>query len=250
MTIVELRERLSSSRVTVGSWLQIPSPDVAEIMAAGDFDWLTIDMEHGAFDWTTLPNMIRAIEAGGVVPLVRIPDQSRTSCARALDSGAQGLIVPNVISADQIESVVAAASWPPAGTRGVGFSRANGYGRDFDTYCPWAQTPFIVAIIEHVAALQELENILRTAGLDAIFIGPYDLSASMGRPGDISSTEFEDVLSAILSTAQLMGVPVGVHVVEPSPDALAKRVSQGYQFIAYSMDSVFLRRASSTEAPS
>jgi 2-dehydro-3-deoxyglucarate aldolase len=241
MTIVELRERLSSSGVTVGSWLQIPSPDVAEIMAAGDFDWLTIDMEHGAFDWSTLPNMIRAIESGGVVPLVRIPDQSRTSCARALDSGAQGLIVPNITSAAQIQAVIEAASWPPTGTRGVGFSRANGFGSLFESYRERAQHPFIVAIIENVKALNSLEDLCRIQGVDVVFVGPYDLSASLGATGNFYSERFRTTIAQVLKIAKNLGRPVGVHVISPTREALNESIEAGFQFIASASDAIFLR---------
>jgi len=241
MTLSELRKLLSSGGVSIGSWLQIPSPDVAEVMSTGDFDWLTIDMEHGAFDWSTLPNMIRAIETGGAVPLVRIPDQSRTSCAQALDSGAQGLIVPNITTAAQIQAVIDAASWPPSGTRGVGFSRANGFGRTFESYRESAQHPFIVAIIENVKALNGLEAICRIQGLDVVFVGPYDLSASLGDPGNFHSEQFSTTVSQVLEVSKRLDKPVGIHVIEPSRKVLNESIAAGFQFIASASDAIFLR---------
>jgi 2-dehydro-3-deoxyglucarate aldolase len=239
-----LRAALSRGDACIGSWLQIPSPDVAEIMAQGDFEWIAVDMEHGAFDWSTLPNVLRAIELGGAVPLVRLADQSPVSCARALDCGAFGLIVPNITTQAQVEAVIASSSWPPAGSRGVGFSRANGFGKKFKEYVETAQRPFIVAMIENVSALHELPQICNVPGLDAIFIGPYDLSASLGTPGDFVNPIYREALRSIIEIVKEAKVSLGTHIVDANPVLVTVAISEGFTFVAYSTDSIFLREAS------
>jgi 2-dehydro-3-deoxyglucarate aldolase len=145
-----------------------------------------------------------------------------------------------VDSASQLLAVRDACRWPPAGTRGVGFSRANLFGKYFAEYAAEAQAPLLVAMIEHVRAVDELPQILAVEGLDAILIGPYDLSASIGQTGKFDSPEFIALMMAIKSAAYAARISCGIHVVEPSAEELRRRCAEGFGFLAYSLDSVFL----------
>jgi len=241
--IREIRERLGSGGHTIGSWMQIPHPSIAEIMGQAGYDWIAVDMEHGAIGVQQLPDLFRALELGGTLPLARIAEGSPKECKQALDAGAGGIIVPMIESAEQMIAVRNACRWPPAGTRGVGFSRANLFGKHFDSYGAEAQAPLLVAMIENRRAAENLERILAVDGLDAILIGPYDLSASMGLTAQFDSPEFKGMMDRIHHLCGRYRVPCGLHVVMPQPEVLAERIAEGYRFVAYSIDAVFLNKS-------
>jgi 2-dehydro-3-deoxyglucarate aldolase len=246
--IRDIRTRLKSGGHSIGSWIQIPHASIAEIMGQAGYDWIAVDLEHGSVSTAQLPDLFRALELGGTLPLVRLARGHAKDCKQALDAGAGGVIVPAVESAAQLEAMRNACRWPPAGTRGVGFSRANLFGKHFDAYRTEAQAPLLVAMIEHVRAIDNLEAIVAVEGLDALFIGPYDLSASMGLTGEFGHRDFQAALERIRSLAAQSRTPCGVHVVAPSREELAQRLADGYRFIAYSIDSVFLNHAASKPA--
>jgi len=240
--INEIRRKLQNGGHSVGSWLQIPHPSVAEIMGQAGYDWVAVDMEHGAFSTHQLPDLFRALELGGTLPLVRLAQGHYKDCKQALDAGAGGVIVPMVESAAQLLSVRDACRWPPAGTRGVGFSRANLFGKHFDAYRQEAQAPLLVAMIEHFRAVAELDRILEVEGLDAIMIGPYDLSASMGLTAQFDHPDFQSIMKQIRELAASKQIASGLHVVQPRHDELKMRIQEGYRFLAYSIDAVMLQK--------
>lgn len=241
-TIAALRRKLAGGGVSIGSWMQLPHASVAEIMGRAGYDWVALDLEHGAFGVQQLPDMCRALELGGTLPLVRLAQGHPKDCKQALDAGAGGVIVPMVESAEQLDMVGNACRWPPAGRRGVGFSRANLFGADFEAYSREAQAPLLVAQIEHHRAVENLEAITRVAGLDALLVGPYDLSASIGRTAEFEHPEFRALMQRIRSASQQAGMPCGLHVVAPSPEELKQRQDEGFRFLAYSIDAVILNQ--------
>ena len=240
LTIQNLRARLSAGGTSVGSWMQIPHASIAEIMGRAGYDWIAIDLEHGAIAVHQLPDLCRAIELGNTLPMVRLAQGHPKDCKQALDAGVGGVIVPMVESAEQLDEIGKACRWPPAGRRGVGFSRANLFGRDFESYAREAQAPLLVAMIENYRAVDDLAAITRVAGLDALLIGPYDLSSSIGRTGDFAHPEFEALMNRIRVACGDAGMACGVHVVAPSPQELQGRQAEGFRFLAYSIDAVIL----------
>jgi 2-dehydro-3-deoxyglucarate aldolase len=243
-----LRARLRAGGATVGSWMQLPDASVAEIMGQAGYDWVALDLEHGAIGVHQLPDLCRALELGGTLPLVRLAEGHQTACKQALDAGAGGVIVPMIESAVGLAAVRDACRWPPAGNRGVGFSRANLFGRHFDDYRHEAQAPLLVAMIENQRAMADLPAIVAVEGLDAVLIGPYDLSASIGRTGEFTHPEFEAQMKRIREVTAAAGIACGIHVVAPSPDDLRARHAAGFRFLAYSIDSVFLNHAAGRPA--
>jgi 2-dehydro-3-deoxyglucarate aldolase len=239
-----IRQTLAHKKPSIGSWMQIPHSSLAEIMGQAGYDWVAVDMEHGAISVHQLPDLFRALELGGTLPLVRLAQGHDKDCKQALDAGAGGVIVPMVESAEQLIAVRDACRWPPAGTRGVGFSRANLFGANFEAYREEAQAPLLIAMIENILAVDCLEEILAVDGLDAILIGPYDLSASMGITAQFENASFAAVMERIRNLCSSSNIPCGIHVVMPDSDALKQRVKEGYSFIAYSIDSVFLNSIS------
>lgn len=245
--ISKIRKQLSSGLYSVGSWIQIPDSSIAEIMGKSGYDWVAVDLEHGSVSVSQLPNLFRAIELGGTLPLARVAQGSTKDCKQALDAGAGGIIIPMIESAKQLSEVISACRWPPSGTRGVGFSRANTFGKYFESYFDEAQNPLIVAMIEHINAVNDLDEILNVDGLDAIFVGPYDLSASMGITGKFDELDFVNAIEKIKSLCAERNIACGMHIVKPDSDLLKSRIAEGYQFIAYSIDSVFI--TTSAEIP-
>jgi len=239
----DLRRLLASRQATVGSWMQIPDASVAEIMGRAGYDWVAVDLEHGSISIHQLPDLFRSLELGGTLPLARLAEGSAQNCKQALDAGAAGVIAPMIDTAEQLRSVRDACCWPPVGKRGVGFSRANLFGKDFDAYMEEAREPLLVAMIEHVIAVDNLEEILGVEGLDAIMVGPYDLSASLGVTGTFSAPQFVEAMDRIRRLTAENHVPCGVHVVDPDSAELKERIEQGYRFIAYSLDAVFLNKS-------
>ncbi len=241
--INSIRSKLSSGRYSVGSWMQIPNSSVAEIMGCSGYDWVAVDMEHGSMSTHQLPDLFRALELGGTLPLARIAEGSSKDCKLALDAGAGGLIVPMVETANQLEKIKDYCCWPPVGSRGVAFSRGNLFGKRFDEYRKEAQSPLLIAMIENIRGLQNINEILEVKGLDAIFVGPYDLSASLGLAAQFDHEKFKNALREIENAAKIKEIPLGIHIVEPSISELRLRIKDGYQFLAYSIDSVMLRHS-------
>ena len=238
--ILSIRQSLSRKCPSIGSWMQIPHPSVAEIMGRAGYDWVAVDMEHGAIDVHQLPDLFRALELGGTLPLVRLAQGHSTDCKRALDAGAGGVIVPMVETSAQLNAVRDACRWPPAGTRGVGFSRANLFGKNFESYRTEAQNPLLIAMIENRRAVDALEEILSVEGLDAILIGPYDLSASLGCTAMFDHEMFLHAMERIRSLCRQADMPCGMHVVMPEPEVFQSKIEEGYLFLAYSIDAVML----------
>jgi 2-dehydro-3-deoxyglucarate aldolase len=238
--IYKIRKKLNNDKYSIGSWMQIPHASVAEIMGCLGYDWVAVDMEHGAISLHQLPDLFRALELGNTLPLVRVAQGTEKDCKQALDAGAGGVIVPMIGSADQLKKVRDATRWPPAGRRGVAFSRANVFGKYFNEYIDEAQQPLLIAMIEHVDAVKNLDEILQVEGLDAILIGPYDLSASMGLTAKFENQSFIDTMGIIKKKSESANMPCGVHIVMPSEGDLSAKIKSGYRFIAYSIDAVFL----------
>ena len=241
-----IRKKLQNDQVSIGTWQQIPHASISEIMGNAGYDWVAVDMEHGSVSVAQLPDLFRAIELGGALPLARIAESTPKDCKQALDAGAGGIIAPMIKSAEQLAMVRNACCWPPVGTRGVGFSRANLFGKNFDSYKKEAQSPLLIAQIEHINAVNNLDEILQVNGLDAIIVGPYDLSASMEITGEFDSQEFTGVMDSIINCCKKYNVPCGDHVVQPDRKLLDSRIDQGYRFIAYGTDGIFLINSSQT----
>ncbi len=240
------RER---KKITIGSWLSMGSPYIAEIKAKSGFDWLVIDMEHSAAnDLKTVQQLIQVIDLAGSKPLVRVALNEPTNIKLVLDAGAHGVIVPMVNSKEEAEAAVASAHYPPEGFRGVGLWRAQAYGKGFDQYRSWYKREGVLLVqIEHYQAVEALSEILSVEGVDGFLIGPYDLSASLGMPGDFDHPSFMEALSQVRSIAIHTDKWMGIHIVHPDQGLLKTRIEEGYNFIAYGVDFTYLTTAIDAE---
>jgi 2-dehydro-3-deoxyglucarate aldolase len=243
-----LKYKLRTHTLTIGSWITIGDPSIAEIMAKSGFDWLTVDMEHSAITLHEAQQLIQVIELSGCVPLVRVGNNDPNLIKRVMDAGAHGVIVPMVNNAKDAELAVKAVKYPPIGTRGVGLARAQGYGVDFEKYKYWVERESIVIVqIEHIDAVNNIEEIILTEGVDGFIIGPYDLSGSLGIPGEFNDPKVTKSLEKVKKAAKKANIISGFHVVPPEIDLLEAKIEEGYRFLGYSLDSLFLAEACRTD---
>ena len=236
------RTALRRQELTLGAWVQIGHPAVAEIYAEAGFDWICVDLEHGIIDLETMANLFRAIKGSRAVPVARIPENDPTWIHRSLDAGARGLIIPRVNSAEEAEAAVREALYPPEGVRGFGYCRANGYGANFDAYCDAANEDIaLIMQIEHCKAIPNLDDILSVDHVDGLFIGPLDLSGSMGVTGQMNHPEVKSALKEYLTACRRHKASAGMHIVRVNDELIKKSVDQGYTCLALGVDVVYLQ---------
>lgn len=237
----QLKDRLNRRELTVGSWITIGHPSVAEIMATAGFDWLTIDMEHSAITLEQAFSLIQVIELSGIPPLVRVGENDPTVIKRVMDAGAHGVIVPMVNTPEEAKRAVDSVKYPPVGRRGVGLARAQKYGTGFEPYWQWNQEKSVVIVqIEHIRGVENLEAILAVDGVDGFLLGPYDLSGSLGIPGQFEHPRFVEALAALQQKSRSRQALAGYHVVPPEPAQMDEKIRNGYRFLAYSVDFLLL----------
>lgn len=228
---------LGSGKASLGSWITVGHPSIAEIIAKAGFDWVVVDLEHSTMNIETAGELIRTIDLCGVASLIRLTSNDASQIKRVMDAGAHGILVPMVNSASEAANAVAATRYAPLGSRGVGLSRAQGYGTRFKEHLQWQEDgPIVVVQIEHQDAVAHLDEILATPGVDGFIIGPYDLSCSLGFPGEFEREEFVRAVTHIREVGKRLGCPAGMHIVEPDVRRLEECIHDGYTFIAYSVD--------------
>jgi len=239
-----LKDKLKRNQLSIGSWITLAHPAIAEIMADAGFEWLVVDMEHSVITIREAEELIRIIGLKGVTPLVRLTSLDANQIKRVMDAGAAGVIVPMVKTAEEAKMAVQAVKYPPLGIRSVGLARAQGYGTRFDEYAQSINEKSIVIVqIEHIEAINNLEEILQVDGVDGTIIGPYDLSGSMGKPGRFEEKDVLDKLKQYEDLSRKLQKPLGYHVVQPEYEAILKKIEEGYTLLAFSVDFLFLGSA-------
>jgi 2-keto-3-deoxy-L-rhamnonate aldolase RhmA len=238
----KLKHRLAKGGTVIGAWLQTSSPTVAEVMATCGFDWLVVDMEHGTAGVEQASFVFAVAERHGATPVVRLPSADAYLARRLLDAGAQGLLVPVVEDVKAFKAFLAHCLYPPKGKRGLGLVRANRWGGDFDAYMSGFR-PLIVPMIETAKGAAAADAIAKLADVDGLFLGPYDLSADLGRPGDFTTPAFAKAAAQVKKACDDNGKAAGFHQVEPDVQALKARMEQGYRLLAFGTDVVVLRHA-------
>ncbi|QKJ31471.1 2,4-dihydroxyhept-2-ene-1,7-dioic acid aldolase [Mucilaginibacter mali] len=238
-----LKDKLRKRENTIGSWITIGHQAVVDILAEAGFDWLCIDLEHTAIDLNEAQVLIGFIQARNMAALVRVSKNEEVVIKRVLDSGADGIIIPMTCTADDAKKAVEYAKYPPIGKRGVGLNRAQRYGFNFEGYKDWVENgQVIIAQIEHIEGVNNLEAIVNTPGIDAVFIGPYDLSGSLGIPGQYNDPQVIEALNRVEKICQTNQISMGYHVIEPNIDLVTEKMRSGYNLIAFSTDFLFMGR--------
>lgn len=236
-----LKDKLKKNELTVGSWVTLGHPAIIEIMAGAGFDWFAVDLEHSMIGMREASDLIRTIDLLGLPALIRVGSCDPDQIKRVMDAGAAGVIVPMVNSCEEAERAVKAVKYPPWGERGVGLARAQGYGFAFEKYAASInERSIVIAQIEHVKAMDDLEGILTTEGIDGSMIGPYDLSSSIGVPGQFDDPGVVRLIETYKRISAQCGKPAGIHVVQPDPRVALGKIIEGYRFIAFGVDFLFL----------
>lgn len=235
-------ERLNNNQPCLGGWVMSSSVMAAEILAQAGFDWVCVDAEHSPVDFQTVRNMFVAIERHGSEPFIRVSDSSEFGIKQSLDLGAKGIIIPMVKSAEEVEQIIAYASYAPQGCRSFAITRASGHGAFSNEYFSQINDQLFIGImIEHIDSLPHLDKIFMNKRIDTVFVGPYDLSGSMNIPGQFDNKEFKKVLDQIHSKAREYGINMGIHEVYPTREKIRGFIESGYKFIACGVDTLYLR---------
>ncbi len=238
-----LKSKLKNNELTIGSWVTIGHPSVIEVLAQAGFDWLTIDMEHTTIDYSMAQTLISTIQSNNMAALVRVSKNDEVYIKRVLDAGADGVIVPMVNSTQDARKAVEYVKYPPEGKRGVGLYRAQKFGLNngFESYKKWlAESSVIIAQIEHIDAVNNIEEIIATPGIDGVIIGPYDLSGSMGIPGEFDNPKVVDAINRVEQICKNKNFPAGYHVIQPESKLLQEKINNGFTFMAFSTDFFFM----------
>jgi len=238
---LQLRKRLGAGELVLGTILSLNSPDVAEILSQVGFDWLFIDAEHSTLDPHDMKALFQA--TGDSVPcVVRIPALEEIVIKKTLDAGAAGLLVPQIHNAGQVEQLVEWGRYYPAGSRGLGFGRAQGYGHKVGEYLATANENILLSVqAESAEAVKNIEAIVKVQGLDAVLVGPYDLSASMGFAGQVDHPEVQAAIQHVAQACFDAGLPVGIFGLTAA--AVQPYIAQGFKFIVCGADTVLLGNA-------
>ena len=235
-----LTQRLRNGDLLIGTLISLNSPEIAEILSHIDYDWLFIDAEHGAFNPQQTQSMLQA--AGETPCVIRIPAGDDVWIKKAMDIGAAGIIVPQVHTAEQAELIINQCKYSPAGNRGVGIGRAHTYGIDFENTIKNANDETAVILqAESRAAIDNIEDIAKVPGLDAILIGPYDLSASLGRIGEVDHPEVQNAINRIADVCKAANIKLGYIGINAS--AVKPAMENGFTLITVGVDTLFVIKA-------
>lgn len=239
-----LKLKLKNDQPVIGTWSIISSPIVVEILALSGFDFLILDMEHGIYDQTALDACIRACEAAGCAPIVRVPGINPSAVQWALDMGAHGIVVPQVGNAVAANTAVGMTKFAPVGTRGYNpFTRVAGYAGSSSNQVGKLRNDFGLTsiIVENQTALNELDAILAIEDLDMIYVGVYDLSITLGYEGDTKHPAICQVLDQAIARVRSAGKIAGLMV--RSKEDVVKAIKLGARFLVYSVDTSILSEA-------
>ena len=237
----QFKTRLAAGEMLYGTMITLPTPATAEILADCGFDWFFIDGEHGPLGAAEILSILQTV-SHRVACIVRVPEAAEVPIKKVLDIGAHGIIVPQVNTPAQAADVVRWAKYSPLGTRGVGLARAHGYGATFAEYVENANDETVVIVqAEHATAVENIEETVSLPGIDAIQLGPYDLSASMGKMGQINDPEVVAGIERVMVACKKVGMPVGCFGV--SPDACRADIERGCTLVTAGVDTMYLSRA-------
>jgi 2-dehydro-3-deoxyglucarate aldolase/4-hydroxy-2-oxoheptanedioate aldolase len=231
--------RLRRGDTLLGTIVTLASPDVPELLSAAGFDWLFVDCEHAPLDFLAAQSLLQSAR---VPCVVRVPDGHESTLKKALDIGAAGVVIPMVNSALQARGIVSFCKYPPLGTRGVGIVRAQGYGLAFQEYVAHANDSTAVIVqIEHISAIENIDAIVAVPGVDAVFVGPYDLSGSMGRLGEVEHIDVLAAIEGVRLACERARMPLGIYV--GSAPAAKQYLQKGFTLVAVGIDALLLAQA-------
>jgi len=231
-------------KTLLGTIVTLSSPESSEIMSLSGFDWVMIDMEHSTLSISDVQHHIQAL-GNPVISIVRVPSNDDVWIKRVLDTGCDGIMIPMVKTSEEAEKAVRSARYPNVGSRSVGITRAHKYGLSFGDYVfKKSKEVRILIQIEHIEGVQNLDSIIRVEGISAIFIGPYDLSASMGLTGDVGNPKVQSVITSIKKICGEAGIPWGIFGM--TTDVIKNEIGNGCTWALCGIDSVMLSRGAAS----
>ncbi len=241
----EVKKKMAQGELLIGTMIsEVRNPNIAYMLAQNGYNFMIIDNEHGAYNPETVSNLIAAARGAGIAPIVRIPEIRRETILKPLDSGAAGLMIPQVNNAGQAQEVIFHAKYPPAGNRGAALRRAHSLYRKVSAaeYMKQANEETIIAVqAETPESIQNLEAIVSVPGIDVVFVGPFDLSISLGFPGEVNHPRQIEVIERVVEVCRKHKRTAGIHLFDvPSIKAW---IEKGMRFISYSNDVSFLSDA-------
>jgi 2-keto-3-deoxy-L-rhamnonate aldolase RhmA len=235
--LASFKTRLRAGEILVAPMITLRSTETAELLAGLGYDWLFIDTEHAPIEPADVYGLLQA--AGSVPCLIRLSSSEPTAISKALDAGAAGIIVPQVNSAEQARRIVDCAKYAPAGSRGRGVARAHGYGSRLAEYSQTANDTVVVVVqAEHPDAVGNIDAIVDVAGLDAVFVGPYDLASSLGHPGEVDHPEVLAAIARVRDACRAKGLPAGILGI--SAQAAGQYVDEGFTLVIAGIDVLIL----------
>ena len=245
--MTNFRQRCLDHAPLIGTFSAIPHPVAVEVVAMAGVDFLCIDWEHSQISRERIEDLVRAADVHRVPAMVRVPGHAPESIAAALDAGAAGVLVPRVSTASEARAAVRATRYPPIGERGVGPGRAAGYGYRIPDYLAKANRELVLAIqVETAEGLANIVDIAAVEGVDVIFIGPGDLSVSIGALGPEGKEKLDGAIRSITETALAAGKSVGIF--RPTTSDIAAWSASGISFYLLASDTMFLGAAAAENA--
>lgn len=235
------KKKIVQGDLLIGTILTLPSTEIAEVLSLSGFNWLFVDLEHSAMSIRDAQQILQT--ATPALPCaIRVPSHDEVWIKKVLDLGPSGIIIPQVKSAEEVQRVIRHCKYSPGGTRSVGIGRAHGFGYQFAEYIATANDETAVIIqIEHIDAVNDIDKILQITGIDCLFVGPYDLSASMGKIGQVDDPEVQEAISLVRKRAQQAHIPLGIF--GATVDAVMPSIQGGFTLIAIGLDTVLMGEA-------
>jgi 2-dehydro-3-deoxyglucarate aldolase/4-hydroxy-2-oxoheptanedioate aldolase len=239
--MTKFKKKLHQATPLFGTIQTLASPEITEIICAAGFDWLFVDLEHSAMSFRDAQIILQAANPA-LDCMIRVPANQEEWIKKSLDLGAAGIIIPQIQSGQEAARAVSLCKYPPEGERSVGIARAQGFGSRFDQYVSEANNEISVILqIEHIQAVEQIDTIMGVPGIDALIIGPYDLSASMGKTGLIADSDVQQAIATVKACADQASIPTGIFGINPS--AVKPYLEAGYTLIAVGMDTLMLSNA-------
>ncbi len=236
-----LVQKLENRELLMGSIMTLASPEIAEIFAGIGYDWLWVDVEHSTLTVQDVQRIVQATH-GKCHCVVRAPSTDEVWIKKLMDTGVDGILFPHVNSGAEAERIVRKCKYPPEGTRSVGISRAHGYGLTFQEYVDRANREVAIVLqIEDIEAVKNVDSIVQVQGVDAIMIGPYDLSGTMGKPGKVSDDDVQREIEKVRQACEVADLPIGIFGIDPR--AVKPHIGRGFTLIGMGFDTTFLIKA-------
>lgn len=232
-----LKSNLRNRNLLFAAWTSLGHPQVTEMLARSGVDFLGIDIEHSTISQEQSQRIIAACHADGVSCLPRVATHNPEAIKRLLDSGADGVIVPTVETAEQVRKLIEWVKYPPLGKRGYGIARAQGYGHEFEEYTStWNASSILIIQIESISAVENIETLLQFDEIDGVMVGPYDISGSLRIPGQIDHARVLEAGRRVVQACESYGKSCGTQDIDPTPERVRTALTSGYTFVVLASD--------------